>query len=86
MWFEYKSEQTIGVELGSAVNRLFDVTIYMTVPSALLYLDDNFTTVTYYEGRVGNGDFNSFGQHTGVSYINATGKKGGYVNTAESDE
>ena len=83
MWFEYKSEQTIGKELGSAVNRLFEVTIYMTVPSTLVYLNDNFTTITYYEGEVGGLDTSD--PFLGADYYNATGKKGGMVNAGQAD-
>jgi len=83
MWFEYKSVQTVGKELGSNVNRLFEVTIYMTVPSTLVYLNDNFTTVTYYEGEVGGID--TADPFFGADYYNATGKKAGYVNPDASN-
>ena len=83
MWFEYKSEQTVGKELGSNVNRLFEVTIYMTMPSTLVYLNDNFTTVTYYEGVVGGIDTSD--PFFGADYYNATGKRGGYVNSDSSN-
>jgi len=83
MWFEYKSVQTVGKELGSNVNRLFEVTIYMTMPSTLVYLNDNFTTVTYYEGVVGGIDTSD--PFFGADYYNATGKKAGYVNSESSN-
>ena len=83
MWFEYRSVQTIGKELGSAVNRLFEVTIYMTVPSNLVYLNDNFTTVTYYEGEIGGLDTSD--PFFGADYYNATGKKGGMVSAGQAD-
>ena len=47
------------------------------------YLDDNFTTVTYYEGEVGGIDTSD--PFFGADYYNATGKKAGYVNPNASN-
>jgi hypothetical protein len=55
----------------------------MTVPSTLVYLNDNFTTVTYYEGEVGGID--TADPFFGADYYNATGKKAGYVNPDASN-
>ena len=82
MWFEYKSEQTVGKELGSGVNRLFNVTIYMTVPESLVYLGDNFNFTTYYEGRVGGVNTQTYV----VDYYDATGIRAGCVNADASTD
>jgi hypothetical protein len=49
----------------------------------MVYLDDNFTTVTYYEGEVGGLDTSD--PFLGADYYNATGKKGGMVNAGQAD-
>ena len=46
-------------------------------------MDDNFTTVTYYEGEVGGLDTSD--PFFGADYYNATGKKGGMVNAGQAD-
>ena len=74
MWFSYKSEQIVGTELGGVIDRVYNVTVYMQVPT-LLYLENNFNFTTYYEGEIGN--LNTFTLQK--SYYNATGLRGGCV-------
>tara|TARA_B110000438_G_scaffold5179_1_gene5145 strand:+ start:13073 stop:15001 length:1929 start_codon:yes stop_codon:yes gene_type:complete len=74
MWFSYKSEQIIGTELGGVIDRVYNVTVYMQVPT-LVYLENNFNFTTYYEGEIGN--LNTFTLQK--SYYNATGLRGGCV-------
>ncbi len=83
MWFSYRTEQIVGTELGGVIDRVYNVTVYMQAPT-MVYLDDNFTTVTYYEGEVGGLDTSD--PFLGADYYNATGKKGGYVNADASDD
>ncbi|MCH2420367.1 MAG: DUF3068 domain-containing protein [Candidatus Poseidoniia archaeon] len=82
MWFSYRTEQIVGTELGGVIDRVYNVTVYMQAPT-MVYLDDNFTTVTYYEGEVGGIDVSD--PFFGADYYNATGKKGGYVNPNASN-
>ena len=74
MWFSYKSEQIVGTELGGVIDRVYNVTVYMQVPT-LLYLENNFNFTTYYEGEIGN--LNTFTLQK--TYYNATGLRGGCV-------
>ena len=82
MWFSYRTEQIVGTELGGVIDRVYNVTVYMLAPT-MVYLDDNFTTVTYYEGEVGGIDTSD--PFLGADYYNATGKKGGMVNAGQAD-
>ena len=81
MWFSYKSEQIVGAELGGVIDRVYNVTVYMQVPT-LVYLEDNFNFTTYYEGRIGN--LNTFSFQT--NYYNATGLRAGCVIKDNSTE
>jgi len=74
MWFSYKSEQIVGTELGGVIDRVYNVTIYMQVPT-LVYLEDNFNFTTYYEGVVGNFDTDDYK----MKYFDATGIRAGCV-------
>ena len=74
MWFSYKSEQIVGTELGGVIDRVYNVTIYMQVPT-LVYLENNFNFTTYYEGVVGNFDADDYQ----VKYYDATGIRAGCV-------
>ena len=82
MWFSYRTEQIVGTELGGVIDRVYNVTVYMQAP-IMVYLDDNFTTVTYYEGEVGGIDTSD--PFFGADYYNSTGKKAGYVNPNASN-
>lgn len=81
MWFSYKSEQIVGTELGGVIDRVYNVTVYMEVPT-LLYLEDNFNFTTYYEGIIGN--LNTFSFQT--NYYDATGLRAGCVIKDNSTE
>ena len=74
MWFSYKSEQIVGTELGGVIDRVYNVTVYMQVPT-LLYLENDFNFTTYYEGRIGN--LNTWTFQT--AYFDATGLRAGCV-------
>ena len=41
MWFDYRAEYTVGTGIGGVVDRIFNVTVYMEVPT-LLHLEANF--------------------------------------------
>ncbi len=81
MWFSYRAEYTVGTDLGGVVDRVYNVTVYMGVPT-LLYLEDNFNFTTTYEGRVGG--FNTATFQT--RYYNATGFRAGCVNKEYSTD
>ena len=81
MWFDYRAEYTVGTGIGGVVDRIFNVTVYMGVPT-LLHLEDNFNFTTTYEGRVGS--FNTATFQT--RYYDATGFKAGCVNTESSTD
>jgi hypothetical protein len=81
MWFSYRAEYTVGTELGGVVDRVYNVTVYMGVPT-LLHLEDNFNFTTTYEGRVGG--FNTATFQT--RYYDATGFRAGCVNKESSTD
>ena len=81
MWFSYRAEYTVGTDLGGVVDRVYNVTVYMGVPT-LLHLEDNFNFTTTYEGRVGG--FNTATFQT--RYYDATGFRAGCVNTESSTD
>ncbi len=81
MWFDYRAEYTVGTGIGGVVDRIFNVTVYMEVPT-LLHLEDNFNFTTTYEGRVGG--INTATLQT--RYYDATGFRAGCVNTELSTE
>ena len=81
MWFSYRAEYTVGTDLGGVVDRVYNVTVYMGVPT-LLHLEDNFNFTTTYEGRVGG--FNTATFQT--RYYEATGFRAGCVNKESSTD
>ena len=81
MWFSYRAEYTVGTDLGGVVDRVYNVTVYMGVPT-LLHLEDNFNFTTTYEGRVGG--FNTATFQT--RYYDATGFRAGCVNKEYSTD
>ena len=74
MWFDYRAEYIVGTGVGGVVDRVFNVTVYMSVPQ-LVYLDDNFNFTTEYEGRVGGVNTATFLNR----YYDATGFRSGCV-------
>ena len=74
MWFSYISEQIVGTELGGVIDRVYNVTVYMEVPT-LLYLENNFNFTTYYKGEIGNLNTATLQ----VKYYDATGLRAGCV-------
>ena len=81
MWFDYRAEFTVGTEIGGVVDRVFNVTVYMSVPQ-LVYLDDRFNFTREYEGVVGGVNTATFINR----YYDATGFRSGCVITEESTE
>ncbi|MED6305425.1 MAG: hypothetical protein VX898_00645 [Candidatus Thermoplasmatota archaeon] len=86
MWFSYKAEYIVGTEFGGVIDRIYNVTIYMALPT-MVHLDDNnfekggFNFTTYYEGRVGG--LNTFTFQS--EYYDATGFRSGCVITDSSN-
>ena len=78
MWFDYRAEYLVGTEIGGVVDRIFNVTVYMSVPQ-LVYLDSDhpnmFNFTTEYEGRVGGVNTATFINR----YYDATGFRSGCV-------
>ena len=78
MWFDYRAEYLVGTEIGGVVDRIFNVTVYMSVPQ-LVYLDSEhpnmFNFTTEYEGRVGGVNTATFINR----YYDATGFRSGCV-------
>ena len=78
MWFDYRAEYLVGTEIGGVVDRIFNVTVYMSVPQ-LVYLDSEhpnmFNFTTEYEGRVGGVNTATFINR----YYDATGIRSGCV-------
>ena len=78
MWFDYRAEYLVGTEIGGVVDRVFNVTVYMSVPQ-LVYLDSEhpnmFNFTTEYEGRVGGVNTATFINR----YYDATGFRSGCV-------
>ena len=81
MWFDYRAEYIVGTGVGGVVDRVFNVTVYMSVPQ-LVYLDDNFNFTTEYEGRVGGVNTATFLNR----YYDATGFRSGCVMKDTSTE
>ena len=81
MWFSYISEQIVGTELGGVIDRVYNVTVYMEVPT-LLYLENNFNFTTYYKGEIGNLNTATLQ----VKYYDATGLRAGCVIKDNSTE
>jgi hypothetical protein len=81
MWFSYRTEQTVGTELGGVIDRVYNVTVYMAAPT-MLYLEDDFNFTTYYEGTVGGVNTQTYA----VDYYNATGIRAGCVDTEASTD
>jgi len=85
MWFDYRAEYLVGTEIGGVVDRVFNVTVYMSVPQ-LVYLDSEhpnmFNFTTEYEGRVGGVNTATFINR----YYDATGFRSGCVVTEDSTD
>ena len=85
MWFDYRAEYLVGTEIGGVVDRVFNVTVYMSVPQ-LVYLDSEhpnmFNFTTEYEGRVGGVNTATFINR----YYDATGFRSGCVVKEASTE
>jgi len=85
MWFDYRAEYLVGTEIGGVVDRVFNVTVYMSVPQ-LVYLDSEhpnmFNFTTEYEGRVGGVNTATFINR----YYDATGFRSGCVVKEDSTD